>query len=98
VSCCDTNVSHHTDCCIRKDRQTRFVKTLKPDKSLQKVARYAVVVRRIITMKGQVSEIMVDIKSDKLADVLRDIFRDVEGLNLSGNDPTVSEFYQKFTI
>jgi hypothetical protein len=55
----------------------------------QRFNKTALVVRRIISTKGIVASIEVDIKSSLLNDVLLDINEDVEGLSLNKTPPMV---------
>lgn len=73
----------------RKDRQTHFVKTAKSAKS-NRFRKTALVVRRIISSKGMVAGIIVDIKSDYLKEIFLEIFKDVEDLDLNREPPGVS--------
>lgn len=47
------------------------------------------VVRRIIDYKGRLAATEVDIKSPALAEVLREINKDVDGLTLNKSPPVV---------
>ncbi|KAK6067369.1 AAA family ATPase [Seiridium cupressi] len=71
----------------RKDRQMQFIKTASAKTKETRFAKYALVIRRIIDHKGSVSSVEVDIKSQKLASVLIEIFKEVDGLTLTGNTP-----------
>jgi predicted transglutaminase-like protease len=73
----------------RKDRQWHFVKTAKIKTKQDKFKKYTLVVRRVISSKGHVAEIEVDIKSQKLTELLLKIFEGVEGLKLTSSPPTV---------
>ena len=74
----------------RKDRQIHFVKTASAAMSKAKEDRLNkadLVVRRIITKKGMVAFSEVDIKSNPLRDVLLEINRGVEGIELNKKPP-----------
>ncbi|KAF2455506.1 hypothetical protein BDY21DRAFT_66848 [Lineolata rhizophorae] len=73
----------------RKDRQTHFVKTAKSlNKAKQnRFNKTTLVVRRIITSKGMVGGIEVDIKSPGLKEVMANIYEGVEGLHLNKTPP-----------
>lgn len=73
----------------RKDRQVHFVETKKPAKVKDKLNKTVLVVRRIISSKGQVAGTEIDIKSPTLKDILAEIFVDVEGLKLNKTPPVV---------
>lgn len=76
----------------RKDRQIHFVKTAKAGLSKANQERFnktVLVVRRIITKQGNVSGTEVDVKSTLLRDVLLDLNKDVEGLELHKSTPMV---------
>ncbi|KAH0436386.1 AAA family ATPase [Colletotrichum camelliae] len=62
----------------RKDRQWRYVKTAKVRTEETKFRKYSIVVRRIISSKGLVAEERVDIKSPKLADLLRELLKGLQ--------------------
>ncbi|KAI4248358.1 MAG: hypothetical protein LQ352_005929 [Teloschistes flavicans] len=74
----------------RKDRQVHFVKTAKAGLSKANQERFnktVLVVRRIISKQGMVARTEVDVKSTLLRDVLLDINKDVEGLELHKSPP-----------
>jgi hypothetical protein len=65
------------------------VKTAKPKANGDRFRKYTLVVRRVISSKGLLAKVEVDIKSVKLADLLLEIFKGVEGLDLTKNPPQV---------
>ncbi|KAH8744303.1 AAA family ATPase [Diaporthe sp. PMI_573] len=74
----------------RKTRQICYAKTTKERK--EKFRKYALVIRRILDPRGLPQGIEIDVKSPKLAAVLKDIFRDIEKLMVAESDtsPVVS--------
>lgn len=73
----------------RKDRQMHFVKMKKPGKTSEKFSKTVLFVRRIISSKGMVVGVEVDIKSSALKALLDEIFVGVEGLRLNKTPPVV---------
>ncbi|KAI8630260.1 P-loop containing nucleoside triphosphate hydrolase protein [Xylariaceae sp. FL1651] len=73
----------------RKDRQLHFIKTASAKTKKKRFAKYALVVRRIIDHKGSLNSVEIDIKSRKLANVLINIFKDADGLRLTGDTPVL---------
>ncbi|KAL8636478.1 MAG: hypothetical protein Q9228_006128 [Teloschistes exilis] len=74
----------------KKDRQIHFVKTAKAGLSKANQERFnktVLVVRRIISKQGNVSGTEVDVKSTLLRDVLLDLNKNVEGLELHKSTP-----------
>ncbi|KUJ10193.1 P-loop containing nucleoside triphosphate hydrolase protein [Mollisia scopiformis] len=71
----------------KKTRQIHFVPTKKPEKTEHKFNKTVLVIRRIISSKGLVAAIEVDIKSPALKEVLDEIFEGVEGLRLNKTPP-----------
>jgi hypothetical protein len=68
------------------------VKTAKSSLSQAKydrMSKTAIVVRRIISKQGMVASIELDIRSAPLKDVLLEIFKGVEGLQLNKSPPMV---------
>ncbi|RTE82928.1 hypothetical protein BHE90_002495 [Fusarium euwallaceae] len=62
----------------RKTRQKHYAKTKKQDlKTRAKFEKYTLVSRRVISAKGLLNKIEIDIKSVKLAAVIRDIFDNI---------------------
>ena len=76
----------------RKDRQVHFVKTAKATVKPDRLGKTALVVRRIISMKGMLAETEVDIKSSLLRDLFLEIFAGVDGLKLNKTPPVVSSY------
>jgi hypothetical protein len=74
----------------RKDRQVHFVKTAKATSRPDRFGKTALVVRRIISSKGMVAEVEVDIKSPHLERVLKEMFKEVPGLKLNDSPPIAS--------
>ncbi|KAG8530800.1 uncharacterized protein KY384_004157 [Bacidia gigantensis] len=70
-----------------KDRQTHFVKTAKAKVKPSKFGKTALVVRRIISKQGMVAGTEIDIKSDHLTSIFRELFADIEGLRLNKTPP-----------
>lgn len=67
-------------------------KTNKPKKAARaKQSKYTLVVRRLIDDRGRYQGTVIDIKSLPLRDVLREINEHVEGVDLSGTSPEMSE-------
>lgn len=73
----------------KKDRQWHFVKTAKVKSQQDRFRKYTLVVRRVISIKGVVRDVEVDIKSPKLAAMLLDVFKDIEGMELTKNPPKI---------
>jgi hypothetical protein len=73
----------------RKDRQVHFVKMKKPGKPNEKFNKTVLFVRRIISNKGMVAGVEVDIKSPALKAILDEIFAGVDGLRLNKTPPVV---------
>ncbi|KZF18974.1 P-loop containing nucleoside triphosphate hydrolase protein [Xylona heveae TC161] len=74
----------------KKDRQTHYVKTAKPSlnqSKLEKLTKTALVVRRVINDRGLVSRVEIDIRSVALKNVLAEVFKGVEGLQLNKSPP-----------
>ncbi|GKZ86753.1 hypothetical protein AnigIFM56816_002352 [Aspergillus niger] len=74
----------------RKDRQIHFVKTAKVKAKPDRFSKTAMVVRRVISKQGMVSHVEIDIRSPPLQALFRDIFEDVEGLELNKSPPMAS--------
>ncbi|KAL8709241.1 MAG: hypothetical protein Q9220_005984 [cf. Caloplaca sp. 1 TL-2023] len=73
-----------------KDRQIHFVKTAKAGLSKANQERFnktILVVRRVISKQGMVARTEVDVKSTLLRDILLDIHKDVDGLELHKSPP-----------
>lgn len=75
----------------RKDRQNHLFKTSKLPRN-RLPPRHALVIRRIIDARGLLKGVEIDIKSPKLAEVLKEIFRGAEKLMIAKSDesPVVS--------
>ncbi|OJI82824.1 hypothetical protein ASPTUDRAFT_149218 [Aspergillus tubingensis CBS 134.48] len=71
----------------RKDRQVHFVKTAKVKAKPDRFSKTAMVVRRVISKQGMVSHVEIDIRSPLLQDLFRDLFKNVEGLDLNKTPP-----------
>lgn len=82
-----TDVLRHM---VRKLKQHYFPKTSKNRDHTSSFDKYALVVRRIISSKGLLAGIEVDIRSTHLSQALLDIFDGVPGLKLTASPPTVS--------
>ncbi|GLA51088.1 hypothetical protein AnigIFM63604_007430 [Aspergillus niger] len=74
----------------RKDRQIHFVKTAKVKAKPDRFSKTAMVVRRVISKQGMVSHVEIDIRSPPLQALFRDLFSDVEGLDLNKSPPMAS--------
>ncbi|KAK2029178.1 P-loop containing nucleoside triphosphate hydrolase protein [Colletotrichum zoysiae] len=74
----------------RKDRQWRYVKTAKVTTEAAKFSKYSIVVRRVISSKGLVADKRVDVKSPKLAELLRELLKGLGDLELSKSPPELS--------
>jgi hypothetical protein len=72
----------------RRGFRTILRKTRKQTTKASK-KKYAILVRRIIDEKGRYVGKEVDVKSHGIRDVLRETNLDVEGLNLTKNEPVV---------
>ncbi|KAF1955144.1 P-loop containing nucleoside triphosphate hydrolase protein [Byssothecium circinans] len=71
----------------RKDRQIHYAKTTKENtRTKEKLRKYTLVIRRIINHRGLPEGVEIDIKSPKLAAVLKDIFQDADKLMLAESD------------
>ncbi|KAK1585439.1 AAA family ATPase [Colletotrichum navitas] len=83
----------------RKDRQWRYVKTAKVRTEESKFSKYSIVVRRIISSKGLVADERVDIKSPRLAELLRVLLEGLGDLELSKSPPELSprQLYHAWT-
>ncbi|KAK2013703.1 P-loop containing nucleoside triphosphate hydrolase protein [Colletotrichum eremochloae] len=81
----------------RKDRQWRYVKTAKV--RTEKFSKYSIVVRRVISSKGLVAYERVDIKSPKLAELVRGLLEGLGNLELSKSPPELSpqQFYHAWS-
>ncbi|EQB58541.1 AAA family ATPase [Colletotrichum gloeosporioides Cg-14] len=75
---------------VRKDRQWRYMKTAKIHSDDFKLRKYSIVVRRVISRKGTVTDTRVDVKGHKLAELLKDVLRDLGQLELSKTPPELS--------
>lgn len=95
--CNQSSVNAHIDHICRKDRQWRYVKTAKVRTEETKFRKYSIVVRRIISSKGLVAEERVDIKSPKLADLLRELLKGLGELELSKSPPEASYYLVTLT-
>ncbi|SPB51383.1 unnamed protein product [Aspergillus niger] len=73
-----------------KDRQIHFVKTAKVKAKPDRFSKTAMVVRRVISKQGMVSHVEIDIRSPPLQALFRDLFSDVEGLDLNKSPPMAS--------
>ncbi|KAL3473024.1 AAA family ATPase [Aspergillus californicus] len=71
----------------RKDRQIHFVKTAKANSKPDRFSKTALVVRRVITKQGMVSHSEIDIRSPPLQDLFRELFKDIDGLELNKSPP-----------
>ncbi|KAL8718385.1 MAG: hypothetical protein Q9225_004477 [Loekoesia sp. 1 TL-2023] len=69
------------------NRQVHFVKTAKSKSTQERFKTTILVVRRIISRQGMVARTEIDIKSTLLRDILLDINKDVEGLELHKSPP-----------
>ncbi|KAJ0277342.1 hypothetical protein COL940_007834 [Colletotrichum noveboracense] len=74
---------------VRKDRQWRYKKTAKLHSDDSKLRKYSIIVRRVIEKEGSVANTRVDVKGPKLADLLKDLLRDLGQLELSKTPPEV---------
>lgn len=75
----------------RRTFSTTLRKTNKAVQQKRQVSKKVVlVVRRIVDRRGQVQRTEIDIRSAALCQVLMEINRDVEGLELTRAQPTVS--------
>lgn len=54
------------------------------------------VVRRVISKQGMVSHVEIDIRSPLLQDLFRDLFKNVEGLDLNKTPPMVRQLIRTF--
>ncbi|GKZ29803.1 hypothetical protein AbraIFM66950_006553 [Aspergillus brasiliensis] len=70
-----------------KDRQVHFVKTAKAKPKPDRFSKTAMVVRRVISRQGMVSHTEIDIRSPPLQTLFRELFKDVEGLDLNKTPP-----------
>ncbi|SCO57666.1 uncharacterized protein FFMR_14822 [Fusarium fujikuroi] len=71
----------------RKDRQTHLFKTHERGKRTREIIKkYTLVVRRVINAKGLPTGVIVDIRSPKLAGVLKQILQGAEGFDFSSAD------------
>ncbi|CAI0648514.1 unnamed protein product [Colletotrichum noveboracense] len=75
---------------VRKDRQWRYKKTAKLHSDDSKLRKYSIIVRRVIEKEGSVANTRVDVKGPKLADLLKDLLRDLGQLELSKTPPELS--------
>jgi len=66
-----------------------FVKMKKPGKPSEKFNKTVLFIRRIISNKGIVASVEVDIKSEALKVILDEIFEGVDGLRLNKTPPVV---------
>ncbi|KAI1264054.1 P-loop containing nucleoside triphosphate hydrolase protein [Xylariaceae sp. FL1019] len=71
----------------RKDRQLHLIKSANPTNKPNRFSKYVLIVRRIIDSKGALNEVKIDIKSLKLASALVRVFKDADGLALTGDEP-----------
>ncbi|KAF1845136.1 AAA family ATPase [Cucurbitaria berberidis CBS 394.84] len=74
----------------RKDRQVHFVKTAKLTPQPDRFGKTALVVRRIISAKGMVTDCEIDIKSSHLDRLFKEIFKGVPDLQLNESPPIAS--------
>ena len=74
----------------RKDRQFHYSRTAKVKLKRDTFRKYALVVCRDITLKGVVANIKIEVRSDKLAQLLMKILEGVPNLELTKNPPLVS--------
>ncbi|KAI1425071.1 P-loop containing nucleoside triphosphate hydrolase protein [Xylaria sp. FL1777] len=74
----------------KQQRQWNYKRTAKVRSKDDRFQKYAIVVRRVISIKGLLVKTDIDIKSKKLANVLLDILEGVEGLELHESPPKVS--------
>lgn len=74
---------------IRKLKQYYFPKTSKEKNHTKSFNKYALVVRRIISSKGLLAGVEVDIRSTYLSQALLEIFDGVPGLKLTATPPSV---------
>jgi hypothetical protein len=74
----------------RKDRKEYLYKTRKTWVKKDRSDKWCLVVRRVINNLGMVDKTQIEIRSQRLAEVMAEIFEGVRGLNLSASPPTVS--------
>lgn len=74
----------------RKDRQVHFVKSAKAKPRPDRAGKTALVIRRIIDAKGRPQQTEVDIKSEPVARLMREFYKDAGGLSLNADPPVVS--------
>ncbi|RSM14401.1 hypothetical protein CDV31_005417 [Fusarium ambrosium] len=89
-----TTLTTSSDIPQEKEKEKEKEKILRVDEyySRAKFEKYTLVLRRVISAKGLLNKIEIDIKSVKLAAVIRDIFDNVETLMLGRSDesPAIS--------
>ncbi|KZV92766.1 P-loop containing nucleoside triphosphate hydrolase protein [Exidia glandulosa HHB12029] len=76
---------------FRRTSQYTWRKTNKSKKKPIRPAKYAILVRRLIDERGRFQGTALEIKSAALCDVLRQINEEVEGVDLTGPSPELSE-------
>lgn len=87
ISSLVNTITHHWCFCVRRTYTKKLVKTGK-EKSLDR-KKPVLVERRIVNHKGIHTHTEVDVKSQKLREVLIDINEAVEGLSLKKEPPFV---------
>jgi hypothetical protein len=70
--------------------QVRLIKSVKANAKKQNSRKVVLVVRRLIDDKGFHTKTEVDIKSNRVAEVMREINSDVQGISLRTTPPVVS--------
>jgi hypothetical protein len=78
--------------------QIRLLKSVKSDSNRRNRRKNLLVVRRLIDAKGFHTKTEVDIISKRVADVMRDINSDVEGISLNTKNPIVRRNYLNYII